>query len=303
MIERPSGARRTARLAAAAASLAAALGLAACGGDGAEPPTAEGPTPTSASQVPYDPSFAFKQRIPKGAALDPRSAAVARQLDENNQARTVILDSHGVPPVYVVRPSDPFYSVEVGGATERFRVPRQAQEGDGADRPLVLLAPHHPDFGRQTELRLFKGDVDHARRRLLAAGSGLFHYNNDGDRLNPDGTPSVSVPFSGQGTGSGLSVLAGLIRPAEVRAGRIRHALRFAYSARDFSDRFRPPAIKTDQPKGTTTRNPRTAMDMGMRLQLDPAVDCDRRTVPGESDRSRETRFLRMICRALQEYG
>ena len=61
--------------------------------------------------------------------------------------------------------------------------------------------------------------------------------------------------------------------------------------------------MKTDQPKDTTTRNRATAMDMGMRLQLDPSVNCDRRTVPGKGDRSRETRFLRMICRALQEYG
>ena len=47
----------------------------------------------------------------------------------------------------------------------------------------------------------------------------------------------------------------------------------------------------------------RTAMDMGMRLQLDPEVDCGARTVPGKSDGSRETRFLRILCRAMQEYG
>jgi hypothetical protein len=111
------------------------------------------------------------------------------------------------------------------------------------------------------------------------------------------------VPFAGQGTGSGLSILAGLIRPAEVRAGRIRHALRFAYSARDFTSDYRPPAIKSDQPKDTITRNPATALDMGTRLQLDPRVDCDARTVPGRPDDSRETRYLRVLCRALQEYG
>ena len=303
MTDRPSGARRTARLAAAAASLAVALGLAACGGSGEEAPIAEGPTPTSASQVPYDPSFAFKHRIPEGAALDPRSAAIARQLDQNHRLGRVFLDSRGVPPVYVAHRSDPFYSVRVGDETVRFRVPAGARAGGGADAPLVILDPNHPDFGRHTELRLYQAGVDHAGRRLTATGSGLFHYNNDGRRLNPDGSRSVSVPFSGQGTGSGLSVLAGLIRPAEVRAGRIRHALRFVYSARDFTSSFRPPAIKSDQPNNTTTRNPRTAMDMGMRLQLDPSVDCDRRTVAGRSDRSRETRLLRMICRALQEYG
>jgi hypothetical protein len=277
MTDRPSGARRRASLAVAAASLVAALGLVACGGEGGESPEAEGPTPTSASQVPYDPAFAFKQPIPEGAALDPRSAAIARQVDENHRRGKVFLDSRGVPPVYVAHRSDPFYDVRVGGETVRFRVPREAREGGGADHPLVILDPSHPDFGPRTELRLFGADVDHAGRTLSARGSGLLHYNNDGRALNPDGSPSVSVPF--------------------------RHALRFSYSAHDFTDRFRAPAVKTDQPKDTTTRNPATAMDMGMRLQLDPAVDCDRRTVPGKGDRSRETRFLRMVCRALQDYG
>jgi hypothetical protein len=303
MTNRPSGARRTARIAVVAASLAAALGLAACGGRGDEAPVAEGPTPTSAAQVPYDPDFAFKQRIPRGAALDARSAAIARQLAQNHRSGKVFLENRGVPPVYVAHRSDPFYEVEIGGSVERFRVPPGAQPGDGADHPLVILDPRHPDFGPRTELRLFGADVDHAGRTLSARGAGLFHYNNDGRALNPDGSPSISLPFAGQGTGSGLSILAGLIRPAEVRAGRIRHALRISYSAPDFTDRFRAPAVKTDQPKDTATRNPATAMDMGMRLQLDPAVECDRRTVPGKGDRSRETRFLRVICRALQEYG
>ena len=42
-----------------------------------------------------------------------------------------------------------------------------------------------------------------------------------------------------------------------------------------------------------------------MRLQLDPSVDCDARTtpVPEGSDGALETRFLRMFCHALQDYG
>ena len=35
-------------------------------------------------------------------------------------------------------------------------------------------------------------------------------------------------------------------------------------------------------------------MDMGMRLQLDPTLDCGTRTVPGKADSSTETRFLRI---------
>ena len=272
----------------------------------AAPPAPPAPAPSpvktrlSAENDPYSPDFAFNKPIPANAQTDPRSAAIVSQLVENAGVSKVSLSSDGeVPPVYVAKPTDPLYSVTVGGTRTRFRVPAQAQAGGGADSPLVILDPAHPDFGRDTELRLWQANI--GSNSLSASGAGLFHYNNDGAPLNPDGTQSVSVPFAGGGTGSGLSILAGLIRPAQVQSGSIRHALRFAYSAADFTNRFRAPATRTDQPKGTSTRNPATAMDMGMRLQLDPSVNCETRNVPGRP--GLETAFLRQICHALQDYG
>jgi hypothetical protein len=90
-----------------------------------------------------------------------------------------------------------------------------------------------------------------------------------------------------------------------VSQGEIRHAIRFAYSNCDSSDQFRAPAVKTDQPKNcTATQAPASErMDMGMRLQLDAGVDCSARTVPDKADTSTETRFLRIFCKALQDYG
>jgi hypothetical protein len=253
-------------------------------------------------QEPYAPTFAFNERIPTTTSSDPRSGAIVSQLAQNAAVSKVQMSSAGeVPPVYIAKPSDPFYSVTVGGKPTRFRVPAGVQAGGGSDSPLVILDPNHPDHGRHTELRLWQATVGSGT--LSASGAGLLHYNNEGEALNPDKSPSHSIPFDGQGTGSGLSILAGLIRPDEVRLGRINHALRFAYSASDFTSNYRAPATRTDQPNGTSTRNPATAMDMGMRLQLDPAVNCAARTVPGKSDTSAETRYLRMICVALQQYG
>jgi len=256
----------------------------------------------SASDRPYDASFAFNQAIPAGVATDARSDAIVSQLDANTAAsKAVMTSSSDVPPVYIAKPTDPLYTVNVGGQTTRFRVPAGAVPGGGSDTPMVILDPSHPDFGADTELRLWQASISGST--LSAAGAGLFHYNSDGAILNPTGTRSIGVPFRGQGTGSGLSIMAGLIRPEEVRRGQIDHALRFAYSASDFTNRFRAPATKTDQPNGTSTRNPATAMDMGMRLQLDPAVNCAARTVPGKADSSPETRYLRMLCTTLQRYG
>ena len=265
----------------------------------AAPPPSSG---LSAEERPYDPGFAFNQPIPAGVPSDARSDAIVFQLDANTTVSKVALSASGeVPPVYVASPGDPLLAVSVGGQATRFRVPAGAVAGGGSDRPMVILDPSHPDFGADTELRLWQASVSAAG--LSASGAGLFHYNGDGAVLNPNGTRSLGLPFRGSGTGSGLSILAGLIRPADVRAGAIEHALRFSYSARDFSSRFRAPASKSDQPNGTTTRDPATAMDMGMRLQLDPAVDCASRTVPGRASTGPETRFLRMVCTALQRYG
>ncbi|MCB0873933.1 MAG: hypothetical protein H6531_04930 [Actinobacteria bacterium] len=275
-----------------------------CGGGDAEPEITDAVESHAPEDVPYSPSARFNQLIPDGAETDPRSDAVISRFVENANVHRVNIATTGeVPPIYRVSSDDPFLSVWVDGEKIRFRVPDQASPGGGEDHPLVLLDRNHPDFGRFVELRLFQAWIDRDAGEIYAEGESLSHYNHTDARLNPDGSRSVGVPFRGGGTGSGLSILAGLVRPSEVASGRIQHAVRFAYSAYDSTDRFRAPATKTDQPKGGYTRDPDVAMDMGMRLQLDPDVDCDARTVPGKSDRSRETRFLRVLCRAMQEYG
>jgi hypothetical protein len=262
------------------------------------------PSPTAPEAVPYDPSFALRRPIGDDPAIDPRSAAIVERLARNAAEDRVQLAVNGeTPPVYRVDAGDPFLRVRVGEETVRFRVPEGARPGSGQDHPLVLLDRDHPDLGPFVELRLFQAEIDREAGEIRASGAGLFHYNNDGRRLNPDGSPSVSVPFAGGGTGSGLSILAGLVRPQEVAAGRIEHAIRFSYSNVDAIPGFRPPAVKSDQPKGVDTRDPASAMQIGTRLQLDPAVDCARRTVPGRGGSSQETRFLRMFCVALQRYG
>ena len=202
----PLSRRRAVLLIALAAGVAAvSLVFILRGGEEAAVPIPPGPTPTDAESVPYDPTFAFRQPIGADPAIDPRSDAIAARIAENRHSGKTFLGSRGeVPPVYMAAPDSPFYSVEVGGERIRFRVPPDARAGTGADHPLVILDPTHPDFGRDTELRLYGAEVDHEARVLRARGSGLFHYNNDGARLNPDGSRSLAVPFQGSGTGSGL---------------------------------------------------------------------------------------------------
>jgi hypothetical protein len=262
---------------------------------------------------PYDPqAFLVNRVIPASPALDPRSADIVAQLDAHTASRRVELGTDGeTPTVYTVSSSDALYTVTGPAplAGRQFRVPSGAMPGRGADYPIEILDPDHGTLGPFVELRLWQASIDHGAMTIEGSGGGLFHYNNDGANLDPGGTPSVATAFEGYGTGSGLSYLAGLIRPEEVAAGEICHAIRFSYSTCDFTDTYRAPATRTDQPMASNCAalGPvASRMEMGMRLQLDPAVDCDARTVPARNagqDVSGATRFLRMFCRALQRYG
>ena len=72
--------------------------------------------------------------------------------------------------------------------------------------------------------------------------------------------------WGGAATGSGASRLAGVVRIAELAAGRIPHAL--ALQTNNACPTFRPPAVKSD---GSSTRG--DCIPEGARLQLDPTLD------------------------------
>ncbi len=232
-----------------------------------------------------DRAGAFNEPIPAGTSTDPASGAVVSSMVRSmSRERVALLDHDGVPGIYVADPSDPVYDVVADGHHLRWRIPAEATPGGpvSGDAPLDVQDPSSLDFGPRVELRLWKARIDRAARRVTASGFGVFRLGRDSD----------GAPLVGYGTGSGLP-WAGLIRAWEVRSGEIEHALRFAGP---ISGGFRAPAVKSDQ-------SGNEPLDMGMRLQLDPRVDCDRRTVPGRSPSGPETRYLRMICRALQRYG
>jgi hypothetical protein len=95
--------------------------------------------------------------------------------------------------------------------------------------------------------------------------------------------------------GSGLPLIGGLIRPEEIRAGRIDHALVFAspitrkVAFRGPEAELCPPASRTDGRRvGPDT------LPMGVRVQLDPGLDL------AAFDLSPEAR---VVARALQVYG
>lgn len=98
----------------------------------------------------------------------------------------------------------------------------------------------------------------------------------------------VLKPGEGACRAAGFPLLAGLIRPEEVKQGRIEHALVFAYNSPRHGA-YVQPASNSD---GTSTRA--YAIPEGARLQLDPTVDIDSLKLKPAA---------KVIARALQEYG
>ena len=98
--------------------------------------------------------------------------------------------------------------------------------------------------------------------------------------------------LSGGARPSGAPLMAGLLRVDEVKAGRIDHALAFAYPLAQ-TGKFLPPAsMALDAPDKASERA--IGLPMGARIQLDPEYDIDNTLLsPG----------AKAVAKALQEYG
>ena len=159
----------------------------------------------------------------------------------------------------------------------------------------------HPDPKRDGHLLL----VDPKLRKTWDF-SRLKYSSEEGwtasriDVWDLDGT-GTRTPFSGKrwwtggARGSGMPLIAGLIRPEEIKAGVINHALAFACPNIRVSpyDPDRPqlckPAHRSDGRQIGFTYLP-----MGARMQLDPNLDLDKLGL---------SRTSKIIAKAMQTYG
>ena len=121
-------------------------------------------------------------------------------------------------PIYVGLETDPLWTFQWGDGPVQFYAPEPLVAGSGADYPLVVRNPVHPEYGVFVEVRLWQATVHESSNTVDASNGGLFYYNSNGDVLNPYGDASVSTPFFGSGTGSGLSWI-GLIQPQRLLRG------------------------------------------------------------------------------------
>jgi len=219
------------------------------------------------------PANAWRQVVPAGSATAPNSSALVARLARGGPA-VADLYEFGTP-VFDAVAGTPQRSVRCTlrwgtctPETQPVPIPDDAHPAPGSDGAMVVT-----DRATDSAYEFYKA-------KRLGDGNWSTGWASR-TVLDGDGR-------SGE-TGSGTSLLSGLVRTDEIRAGRIDHALQLAssYTCRSGVEY---PAVKTDGHDDAPD-----CLPMGSRLQLDPALDVD--TLPGLGAGER------MIARAWQRYG
>jgi hypothetical protein len=254
----------------AAAVVVVLLALAACGNNRSAPSS---PVRPAASARPAAPANAWTVPVRAGAAATADSGTLVARLARSGppvallyEFGTPVFEADARTPRRTVNCTRPWGVCDLQGIP--VPLPDEARPAPGSDGALVV-----EDRDARRAYEFFEA------RRL------------------PDGNWTTGwgsvTPLDGDGrkgeTGSGTSLLAGLVRTDEVRAGRIDHALQLA-SAFTCRDRVVYPAVKTD---GDEVRP--DCLPMGARLQLDPSVDVAALPGLGPAERA--------VAVAWQRYG
>jgi hypothetical protein len=150
-----------------------------------------------------------------------------------------------------------------------------------SDGHIIVVDPFHKfawEMSRYTGI--FNGVIDCSTFNIWDLTGDGVGDSREGIRWDSRG-----------GRGSGFPIIAGIIRPEEILAGEIRHAMVFTFG-KNRSDGFYKPAVRNDG-KWTGSQYPRE----GMHFQLDPTLtDLDFDNW-GLDDAGK------VLARALQVYG
>lgn len=257
-----------------------------CAAGSEDKPSRPSRSPAKTPDAPYGQDSPWNLRI----GPDPDYDRYSRRLLENLRGPFGCDPTQYTYPVYdEISPDTPvreimisgvYSDVTEGGAalelrkdlTVRVPLPDGAEPSRGSDGQLIVTDPATGDEWGFWRFRR-RGDGS------LVARNG-YHYN-----VNWSGVP----PLGFVSRGAGVPYLAGLIRPGEIKAGRIGHAL--AFGCQDPGGLFVYPATKSDGEKDFP------ALPEGSRLQLDPQLDDSDFEEWGLSPAGKT------IARALQEYG
>jgi hypothetical protein len=244
--------------------------------------------PSIEMQVPYAKTSIWNTPIGPSPQYDVHSAEMVANLGLSNEGRIITAGEAYNYPVYFADEQTPRWEIPCTvnectiassdldvKRTDRVQnvpIPVDAQPGEDTDARMIIIDKvTHAEY-----------DLSKARRTATGWKAGTVSIYN----VQWDGTP---VAHSSRG--SGVPAFAGLLRPWEIRQGRIDHALAFGYTE-PAAEKCVFPASKTD---GDSLMP--FAIPEGAHLQLDPSLTDKDFTQMGLDPTGK------IIARALQEYG
>ena len=243
---------------------------------------------------PFSADSPWNQKIPAHARTDPRSRELIDSLALGDFVVNVrdwsipvyFVNADSVPRVNVINSRPGVYGK---GFAEPNRIPILARfiasppVGEFSDNHMCIL-----DTTRMIEWGMWATRKDTNGNWTTGLGAVTDLRSSGVERPWFDQDQELGAH---RARASGFPLIAGLIRPDEIRAGRIEHALVFAYQ-RGRSEFFIPPA-STAQATFMEMNN-RIGIPVGGRIQLDPSLNVDTLHL---------SRACKIIARTLQEYG
>lgn len=249
----------------------------------AMPPAALAAPPSSR---PFADASLFNRPLPPRPAVAPNSRTLHR-------GDLTVAYSEYSPAVYVGGRRDPVYVIRLTSGWgpnpldgRRVRIPRRARPAGDDDGHMTVVLPD-----QRLVISLYQAEPRPRGRVWRAAWGGMASLRGSGaNRRDSNG-----------GRESGISQLAGLITPDDVRRGLRRgekgdlgHALALMHPT--VSDRrFVRPANRAGGNSSSAS-----ALLMGQRVFLDRSVNVRRLRFEGGA---KARRFGRLVARTLQRYG
>jgi hypothetical protein len=243
------------------------------------PPTTTTPPPPP-PYVPgarwYSASSAFNTAISSSAAIDPSSAVMVQTLVRATPSTGVTIAAGAwTVPVFIANASTPRYDVRTTSSWANGRtlygvpIPANAAPDPQGDGHMMVI-----DSSTNCEY-----DFWQARKTSTGAWTAgtVARLELEGSGVTTNGARAASF---------GLG--AGLIRPEELAAGQINHALVFSYPT------VRSGMVVSPATGGSGDSTEAGAIPLGAHVRLDPALNLDTLGL---------TPWQKTIARALQVYG
>ena len=247
----------------------------------------------------YSTANPFAKKIESNPGIDPNSDAMVEGIVSQAAIGFVIAQKQWTVPVFYADESTPRYDVTLKcgkewelGVTQlkNVPIPDWAEPSDDDHEGGI-----NPDGCGGSDNGPDEGDfamtvVDTSTR----CEYDFWQVKKTKGKWAASWATSISIDSNGifekgiSCRGSGFALMNGLIWPDELKAGRIEHALAFAYDLTRADGPVSPATDSDGTSRGTDT------MPEGVRVQLDPTLDLDSM---GLKD------YEKTIAKALQEYG